>query len=596
MQDGSSPDRKKYPNIRRLCRPALLCLLGIAVHSGSRGQTTPVTLMPQGALVYLEAKDLRSLAEGWLNSPEKKIWVQSRNFQRFENSRIMLKLMNRAEQFSRSAGFALTANHLLPFAGKRSALGLYNPSEQEFLFITELPAAERQALQLFKLKAHFERREKNGGAYFQNDQGGRVVCWAEIGPFLVVATHEELMKSCLALAQKPPGGTSLDRTQEWQESAGTGDYADLLIFLKLNSLTRNTNFRREWLFDNLKELEEYNSSQIDIQFSAAGVKEKRLFIRQSQQKLKPSPFPIDLLERYAPNGQSYLSGCSDPDYQDLALRIEAALWNPLPEKHRALSRPRTGHSRYSRLEEAYQRRRYEIHIDELEPALMAKSSDEPISGGNAGLVRLLVDSGTQSVLETASAQYLEGSPFIHFQHAFILNRPPSFTSIKEPLQAIIQNEFSQLYSISEDRGTWERKVLALIPYEVFRVKGNALSVSLAQIGNALVLATSEEYLRRVILNYQANLPARFSQILKKPLTSFVLFDFKEAGNRFVSWQKALDYPQLRQEEEYATPQFFSQDLAGLLESLVRLSGVSIQTQCEAQFLSEEIRYDVQPLP
>ncbi len=584
--------------MRNLARNALIPLAFCAVCgiTDLRAQLSPAEIMPTGALVYVEARDLKSMLEGWLSSPEKKRWQESRHYQRFQNSRLFLKLTSRAEQFAVSAGFPILTEQLIPFAGRQSALGIYNPAEQEFLFLTELSAAERQILQLFRNKSRFEVRAQDGFTYYRNNQGGRMVCFAEIDPYLAVSTQEDLIRSALSLRKSPASRTSLARTREWQETMSSQESSDLRIFLAMGSLSEHPAFRREWLFGNAKELQPFQSIRNEIFFSSAQVREKRLLVRKEKLAAVSGSLPLELLERYSPNHQTYLLGYAAPELEPLATRMEQLLWNPVPLEHPGPPRPAAPLG-YQELMEAYRRSPFEKSIDEPESLTEPSEGKSGTRPARPKLVQILASLGLQAVLETGSVLSPEDSPFHFTSYAFVLYAPGSANLSSEPLRGWIQDEFARLYTVSGYPGTWRRKVLAQVSYDTLETDAGLMPISVARIGNALVVANSEDSLRKILLTFQAGMPPRFFTTREPPaLSLFARLEFREARDSFLRWQKALDYLQKQNAEEYSEPLFFSEDLGGLLQSLVRLQRVTLQRQTATDGVREEIVYDSLPRP
>lgn len=73
--------------------------------SGQRSDDrTLAALFPAGALVYLEAKDLRGLVTQWSSSNEKRAWLSSDNFGILSRSRLVQRLGEARDQFATVAG------------------------------------------------------------------------------------------------------------------------------------------------------------------------------------------------------------------------------------------------------------------------------------------------------------------------------------------------------------------------------------------------------------------------------------------------------------------------------------------------------------
>ena len=80
---------------------------------------SPAHYLPKGALVYAEARNLKDLLSWWNQSQVKVNWEQSKNFEQFQNSRLFLKLQDRAQEYSGDASFRFTLDELNSIAGTR---------------------------------------------------------------------------------------------------------------------------------------------------------------------------------------------------------------------------------------------------------------------------------------------------------------------------------------------------------------------------------------------------------------------------------------------------------------------------------------------
>ena len=58
----------------------------MALVTGRRNTRPIANLFPAGSLLYLEARDFRSILSEWNNSSEKKLWLTSDNYQVFSRT------------------------------------------------------------------------------------------------------------------------------------------------------------------------------------------------------------------------------------------------------------------------------------------------------------------------------------------------------------------------------------------------------------------------------------------------------------------------------------------------------------------------------
>src|SRR5579872_4300339 len=73
-------------------------------HAAAASHTSFARYMPNGALLYIEAKDLGQLLTDWNQSPEKQVWADSDNYSVFSKSRLFLRLQSAQTGFAAAAG------------------------------------------------------------------------------------------------------------------------------------------------------------------------------------------------------------------------------------------------------------------------------------------------------------------------------------------------------------------------------------------------------------------------------------------------------------------------------------------------------------
>src|SRR5271169_4464330 len=131
-----------------------LCLL-IAGAVWLRAQLSPPqkpmpTLVPAGALIYLEAGDFGSLLSRWNASAEKRAWLTSANYSVVSRSRLLGRLQQAQGEFETAAGISPQMNLLTQVAGKESAFAFYDLGNLKFVYVTKLSSAQLNATELWK--------------------------------------------------------------------------------------------------------------------------------------------------------------------------------------------------------------------------------------------------------------------------------------------------------------------------------------------------------------------------------------------------------------------------------------------------------------
>src|SRR5258708_35777790 len=125
------------PLIRVSALAFLLCATAVVGWSlyqrAASAAAPPKQVMPEGAVLCIEAKDFAGLLHDWSSSPEKAQWVKSDNYAVFSNSRLFLRLSKASDEFKAAAGISPDMNFLGQAAGQESALSLYDIGARQFL-------------------------------------------------------------------------------------------------------------------------------------------------------------------------------------------------------------------------------------------------------------------------------------------------------------------------------------------------------------------------------------------------------------------------------------------------------------------------------
>jgi len=158
-------------------------------------KTTPElpSLLPEGALLSIEARDFGSLLHDWNTSEEKRAWLTSDNHGAFSNSRLFERLSRAQDEFAAAAGLPADEDLLEKVAGKQSCLALYDIGNLEFVYVTRL---EQQAIEntpLWQTRGKFEQRSEAGTAFYvhKDAQSSRVAAFASRDGWLILGTRED---------------------------------------------------------------------------------------------------------------------------------------------------------------------------------------------------------------------------------------------------------------------------------------------------------------------------------------------------------------------------------------------------------------------
>ena len=237
---------------------------------------------PEGALLYVQAKDFSSLLSEWNDSPQKRQWVKSANYEVFSNSRLLLRLKGASDQFTAAAGLPPDANFLKQAAGRQSALAIYDIGKLQFLYITQLSSGSSMESALWRSRSRFETRNAAGTTFFfrRDLESGAEVAFAVSGDHLLLATREDLIAGALELIAGSKG-RSTEAEQWWAQSvAAAGPAGDLRMVLNLEKIVPSPYFRSYWVQRNIAEMKEYSSAVSDLFRSDKQYREERVLMKK----------------------------------------------------------------------------------------------------------------------------------------------------------------------------------------------------------------------------------------------------------------------------------------------------------------------------
>src|SRR5215831_3106542 len=330
-------------------------LLGALLHQSDGQQSRPLNeqlrlagVMPRGAMVYLQARDLSGLMKHWMSSPVRRDFYKSPSFSAFSKSRIYIKLQDRKSDFETALGFGLDEERLTEFAGGASAVSIYDIGKLEIVFVTEVSRARAIATTLFKQIPQFQERSAGGTAYYVHEvttDGGRLnqqFCFAYAGGKLIITTTEGLMIRGLANITAPGADSLLSDVMATSGQADGLATHDLTLWLDQTKLNRNRYFTNYWIHHNASEqhpnsLAAIQSGLIDLTFAPEGMTERRWFVLRSDDKTKSSGSAVAAdqaagLLRYAPEtAQLVQIQAQGAGNEALGGAISRALFGKLPD-------------------------------------------------------------------------------------------------------------------------------------------------------------------------------------------------------------------------------------------------------------------------
>ena len=272
-------------------------------------------LLPDGALLSIEARDFAGLLKDWNSSEEKRVWLTSVNHTVFStDSRLYSRLSSAQQEFSAAAGLPTDSSLLDKVAGKESCLGLYDIGNLEFVYITRLDQQEIENTPLWQTRGKFEQRTEAGTSFYvhKDEQSSRMAAFAQRDGWLILGTREDLVAGVL---DRLAGTASHNlATEGWFAEAvkqTKGERGDLRMVLNLAKIVRTPYFRSYWVQQNVTEMKQYASAVSDLYRTKDNYREERILVRREAETPSPQG-DVQSLLALAPDDAAFYAAQASP--------------------------------------------------------------------------------------------------------------------------------------------------------------------------------------------------------------------------------------------------------------------------------------------
>jgi hypothetical protein len=291
------------------------------------------SLLPDGALLSIEAKDFGALLKDWNGSAEKRTWLTSDNYSAFSNSRLFQRLSQAQDEFTAAAGLPTDNSLLSSVAGRESGLALYDIGNLEFVYVTRMDEAAAEATPLWQLRGKFEQRSEGAAQFYvhQDPQSKRVAAFAARDGWLILGTREDLVAGVLARLESPHTRSLAD--DGWYAGAvkEAGKQGDLRMVLNLRDIVPSPYFRSYWVQHNISEMKQYSAAISDLYRGAQNYREERVLLRTPGLPAAASG-DVQSLAALAPDGAAFYSAQASPDADQLLADLREDLLELKPAR------------------------------------------------------------------------------------------------------------------------------------------------------------------------------------------------------------------------------------------------------------------------
>lgn len=531
------------------------------------------SLMPGGALLYIESPDFGGLLSDWDRSKVKAGWLQSVNFAGFSRSNLFTKLQEVYGHYGAAAGFLPSLASVAEIAGGGSALALYEIRDVEFLYVTRITDASLMKSQLWAVREQFQQRQSGGVTfYLRTDPASRrTVAFAFTNNYLFLATRDDLVAQALELlagGQNP----NLAADRWYREAvAASARAGELRLVMNLESLVKSVYFRSYWVQRNVSVIRRYWAGVADLSRGRQSITETRVFLRTPERAgiVHNDGAVSGIAELAPPEGGLYRAWrASDP----------AAIAALIVQK---LIRPPAA----SGSDECFAPAAVGEGVAGSEGDLESRIDEEPLpsSAGVAQSItalRALADrnDGRATLLVQSSAAV--GGPFVVMPSVMVLEGAGDWnaTLVRDALRAAA----GQLWTVSGIGVTWVTDRSTRYAFDRLNGLGPLLC---AVRGHYL-------YLGNDLRLFTAVLDRSISASAPVPLTYTAGFRHLQERPNYQRIMTALDFKLARGMGRGDMPAFFSDNIASLSQVLSQIQDVRVSREERDTEIIETVEYQM----
>ncbi len=301
-----------------------LLIVSAWMHAQQNDNRPLPSLLPPGALLYLEAKDFNALLSEWNSSQEKKKWLASDNFGVLSESRLIQRLAEAQTQFASVAGVPIATDLVDQVAGNHSAFAFYDLPNLTFVYVTRMDSKRLNGSDLWNKREGYSSREISGIPFYEKSGGdpARTVAFASYNGWFVVATDEHRMADTLALlAHQERASLATESWFQDVEKLNT-EQGDLRLVYNLTALLKTPQFRTYWIQRNTSELKPFSSGMADLFKRNYGFEERRALLRQSPAPAPATDSSLEQVLHYVPRGSALYRAWLSPDRHILSAVLQ----------------------------------------------------------------------------------------------------------------------------------------------------------------------------------------------------------------------------------------------------------------------------------
>lgn len=291
---------------------ALACIAGVSLLVYARatreahGAYALAADLPRGALVYAQCADLPALVKLWDESNGRQQLLRSTSWQQFAQRHLALKLVERWTEYNDALGFTLDAGALAGATQDKAAIAIYDIGRLDLVLVAPIGEEQAAAAAFFTHKDSFEETAlPDGTPYYRReaevDRGRQrqmfAFAWAR-GRF-VLATDERLLLRTLANINGHAHRDRLADDPAFQTLSRELAPHLATVWVDQSALNRDWYFKSYWVQRNVAELQSLRAGLFDLEVQTGKWIERRRFLTSGAGQQATTALPTLEAQRLA---------------------------------------------------------------------------------------------------------------------------------------------------------------------------------------------------------------------------------------------------------------------------------------------------------
>jgi hypothetical protein len=554
---------------------------GLTQVTAGSAPVSPASLMPDRALLYIEARDFRGLLNDWDRSEEKRTWLKGDDYAQFSRSRLFERLSQAQQEFSTAALVPADSSLLSTIAGGQGALALYDIGNLEFAYITRMDQSRVEQTPLWQVRGKFELRSEGAAQFYARTDinSRRTAVFAVRDGWLILATREDLVAGILDRLQGMHAHSLSD--EPWYADAvqrASGPAGELRMVLNLEKIVPSPYFRSYWVQQNITEMKQYRAALCDLRRTAENDREDRVLLRKpglgsvAEGNVRP-------LLALAPADAVFSSAQATPSVESV---LQTLRENLIELKPLADATSRTDAPQAASAENEGTSEMLEVRIDAAPVIASEIDPYEPLRA-------LLKSAQTRALLTVYETHSAPEQMFVTIDRAVVLESAQSWDL--PAAEEAISSALGPGLTASRLGIGWTQHGGA--SGEIAALSGKVPLYAVAR-GNRLYLATSEPLLTTILAGHSISATAEDSEITYGAAFEHTAVERKNfeklAGALDNSKRGAPVADSAADSTDGQSPPFFSRDMASLSRMFEHVDRETVEERDQGAQVTQTVVY------